>query len=303
MSDACLWLWHWFSCRLPLWFQIALFCLASSLIFLLHFNIDLLIAPIVKMLLFIKVSLSKTMVLLISSIKLATQKSLGAILAITASWEAWSLKKLLRQGIRTLSTLAARFVIFNFLISLFFGRERKGIRRLPKLIIFRVRQTWLGGAIDWWNGTSERNKRLLTGVILCVILVLIGQALIGFSILVFDLVWELIIIISRWLVRLWRWITPLLLRLVPNAISSFVTERVIPLFAEAVPLVRDDDRVIYARFNFRERYRKFKKNLLVFSRGKRLPLRQKIRRMFPTRIRKTKDRLLDSAVKLEDKEN
>lgn len=287
----------WIGCRdtLPVWFIVFAVCLALTLISFLVLDFDLLIAPVIKLFLVAKTAVAS---LWLTGLQIAKTlvKTLGAFaIAIFGSWEAWSAKKLFRQGLRASASITTRFFAVNLLINLFAGKERKGIRNLPQWTLFKLNSTWLGQALTWWSRASDRAKRITTGAVLCLILVLAGQAFIGMSILIFDLVWELLIILFRQLVSLWRWIGPILLRFIPNVISTFVTERLLPLFSEAVPLVRDDHRVIYARFDLRERYRRLKKKLLMYSRTIRHPLRNRVRGYLPTSLRQLKDRLLHAA--------
>lgn len=287
----------WRGCRqtFPTWFIAVSVCVALSLISFLIFDFDLLIAPVIKLFLLAKAALLSAWLAGIHLGK-ALIKTIGVLaIAIFGSWEAWSAKKLVRQGLRASASITTRFLAFNLLINLFAGKERKGIRNLPQWALFKLSSTWIGRIFTWWNRASDRTKRITTGAVLCLILVLAGQAFIGMSILIFDLVWELLIILFRQLVSLWRLIGPIILKLIPNVISTFVTERLLPLFSEAVPLVRDDHRIIYARFDLRERYRRLKQKLLMYSRTIRHPLRNRVRGYLPGSLRQLKDRLLHAA--------
>jgi len=297
-TNACISLWHWFRHRLPLWFKVVILCVTLTLISFLTLDLDLLVAPILKLIAFLKLSSAKFVAFCSLHYQQFLKKGLALIVSVTGSWEVWSAKKMIRHGLRAGASMAARFFVFNLFINLFFGKERKGIRNLPRLCLTTLKKTWLGDVLSWWDQASERTKRLATGLILCLVLVLAGQAFIGVSILVFDLVWELLIMLGRYFLRFWRWIAPLAFRLVPNAIATFFTQKVLPLFTEAVPMVRDDHRVIYARFDFRERYRKLKKRLLVFSRAKRDPVRNRLRQHLPEKLRQSKSRILDNAASL-----
>jgi len=175
---------------------------------------------------------------------------------------------------------------------LFFGHERKGLKSVPRFLLLKLKNTRVGEVIFWWSRASDRSKRIITGLILCLILISAGHAFIGISILVFDVVWEFLIILWRVTVRAWRWTHPLVMRIIPNAIGSFVTNKLLPLITTAVPVVRDDHRVIFVRYNFRERYREYKKRLLKFSRAKRPTIRATITPLVSDRIRKNKSDFL-----------
>ena len=134
-------------------------------------------------------------------------------------------------------------------------------------------------------------------------LVIAGHALLGFSILLFDLLWETVLIIARWLVRLWRILLPIIMRFVPNFIGNFVTRKLVPLFANAVPIIKDDHRVMYLRFNLRQRYRNLKAFLYRKSRARRPGVRGTVRPYISQRVRTSKGNLIDAAASLRDSGN
>jgi len=282
--------------------RIALFCLASSLVLISFFNLDALVAPVMKMLFYCKVFFLKTIPGWFAASVVAVKKGLLKMTLLLGNWEAWSFKKLIRHFVRFVVTYSARIVILTFLINLFLGRERKGIKNMPRFITFKLRSTWVGRVIDWWKNTSERARRIITGIVLCLILVAVGQTFIGISILVFDLVWEALIVLASVLARLWRWVMPIIVRLIPNAIGAFFTNSVIPFFVNVVPYIRDDLRILYVRMNIRERYREYKKRLLKFSRAKRPQLRDSIRPLLGSHIRERKNAILDEAAKHDEQD-
>ncbi|MEM7260012.1 MAG: hypothetical protein AAF404_21780, partial [Pseudomonadota bacterium] len=138
------------------------------------------------------------------------------------------------------------------------------------------------------------------------ILILAGQAMLGISVLLFDLVWELVLLIGRMIVRFWRWISPLLMRLVPNFIGNFVTRKILPLLADVVPVIKDDHRVMYVRFNSRRHIRMIKAWLYLKSRARHSTVRMQITAMVSDDLRLKKSELLKALTKHEqsgDKKN
>lgn len=220
------------------------------------------------------------------------KKSFAKLTFILTSWEAWSIKKLVRHSARFIATFLARTLLLTFLINLFFGLERKGLKNLPGFVLLKLKNSWVGVIIDWWGNASDRAKRIITGIILCLFLAAIGQAFIGISILVFDLVWECLITLWRITIRAWRWIYPIIIRLIPNTIGSFVTNKLLPFIVSAVPIIRDDIRVIFVRYNIREKYRDYRKRLLKFSRAKRPAVRASITPLVSNKIRREKSNLI-----------
>ena len=229
----------------------------------------------------------------------ASKKGLVKVSVFLGSWEAWSIKKLFRHCVKFIVSFSARIVILTFLINILFGRERKGLKNIPRFVMVKLQNTWLGLIIVWWRNASGRIKRILSGLVLCLILVAVGQAFVGISILVFDLVWECLIILSSLIAKAWRFTFPIVVRFIPNAIGQFFTNSVIPFFVNAIPYVREDFRVIYVRTNIRERYREYKKRLHQFSRSNRPALRAKISPLMPPNIRKHKNNLLGKAANLD----
>jgi len=289
-------LWHTFIYVLPLWMRIALFCAFSSLILVFFFNFDALVAPVMKMLLFCKVFFLKTLPTWIIGSYLILKKDVSKLIIIFGGWEAWSIKKLFRHSIRFILTFVARFTFLTFLINLFDGKERKGIRNFPSWFVIHIRKTKLGVIVKWWDNSTPRQKRLLSGAIVCVVLIAFGQTLLGISILVFDIVWEILLLLWRSLVYLTRGLLPILIRFIPNAIGSFLTNRVIPFFANVLPLVRDDVKMIYIRTNIRERIRKYKKTLLKLGRNSRPKIRARISPLLPNYVREKKKLILEKTI-------
>lgn len=294
------------------WVGILAFCLVASWYSLFFLGLDALLAPILKLWLFLKPLLVKTLPAVLLWLWLHTgAKLIGwigelALLvgALLGGWKAWSLKKLLRQGGRFLLSLSARFVAVSVLLNLMFGRERRGVKSLPRFAMQHLHTTPIGRLMRWWADSSERQKRLVLGIILCLILVLAGQAMLGVSVLLFDLIWELLILIWRLALRLWRLLGPFLLKLVPNFIGNFFTQKVLPLIADVVPVIKDDHRVIYLRFNVRRHIRRLKAWLYLKSRARRGSVRNRITPLVGDKLRAKKTALLEAAAKLgvEDKQ-
>jgi len=294
--NTCVFLWHTFTYVLPLWMRIAFFCALSSLIFILFFDFNALVAPVMKMLFFCKVFFLKTLPSWIIGLYVALKKSLIKLFLFFGGWEAWSAKKLFRHSIRFVVTFVARFTFLTFLINLFNGKERKGIKNLPSWFAVTIRKTKLGAIIDWWEKSTARQKRLVSGAIVCVVLIAFGQTLLGISILVFDIVWEILIMLWRWLVYIGRSLLPIVLRFIPNAIGSFFTHRVVPFFTRAIPVFRDDVKVLFVRGHVRERTRKYKKNLLKLGRNSRPIIRAKISPLLPSYVREKKNAILEKTI-------
>jgi len=285
-------IWHTFACVLPVWMRTGLFCLVFSALLILIFDLSALVAPVTKMLICFKLFFIKTIPGWIEIAYTSTKKGLAKIAILLGGWEAWSLKKTIRHSARFLATFTARTLVLTFLINLFFGHERKGLKSVPRFLLLKLKNTWVGKMTLWWSRASDRSKRIITGLILCLILISAGHAFIGMSVLVFDIVWEFLILLWRLMVRACRWIYPVLMRIIPNAIGSFITNKLLPLITTAVPVVRDDHRVIFVRYNFRERYREYKKRLLKFSRAKRPAIRATITPLVSDRVRKNKSDFL-----------
>lgn len=273
--------------------RIALFCVFSSIVLIFFFDFNALVAPVMKMLLFCKVFFLKTLPSWFLAAFLAVKKGATKLILIVGGWEAWSVKKLFRHVIRFAVTFIARFTFLTFFINLFDGKERKGIRNFPPWFVSSVRKTKLGRLIDWWESATARQKRLLSGAIICVILIAFGQTLIGVSILLFDIVWEIVILLWRSLVYISRGLLPVLNRIVPNVIGSFVTNRIVPFFTNVIPVIRDDIKVIYVHGNVRERFRRYKKNVLKLGRHSRPKVRTRIRPFLPQYVREKKNVILN----------
>jgi len=217
--------------------------------------------------------------------------------ALLSGWKAWSIKKMARQLVRFVLSLSARFVAVSVLLNLLFGHERRGVKSLPRFAMHRLNTTWFGRVVRWWATRSDRQKRLILGVLLCVILVLAGQAMLGVSVLLFDLVWELLLLIWRMLLVLWRLIGPVLMKMMPNFIGNFVTRKLIPLLTSVVPVIKEDHRVMYLRFNIRRHIRGVKAWLYLKSRARRGLVRKRITSMVSDDLRVRKAAWLNAATK------
>ena len=290
------------------WVSIFLFCFFVSCYSLFYLNLDALLAPVLKLWLLIKPLLLKTLPAFFLGIWLHTgAKIIGWLgdlatlfISILGGWKAWSAKKIGRQIARFFLSLSARFVAVSVFLNLLFAHERKGVRLLPKFALHRLSKSWLGRAVHWWKHSSERQKRLLLGFVLCIILILAGQAVLGVSVLLFDLAWELVLLLWRMTLHLWRLLSPVLLRLVPNFIGNFVTKKLIPLAADVIPVIKDDHRVIYLRFNIRRHIRRIKAWLYLKSRARRNTVREQITPMINDNLRASKTRLLSAAAELRE---
>lgn len=273
---------------------------------LLVVDLDILLAPVLKFWFFLKSTLFKTLPALAIWLWVSTVTKivgwLGELLAVLGTmlggWKAWSTKKLARQAGHFLLSLSARFVAVNVLLNLLFGHERRGIKSLPRFALYRLQSTWFGRVMQFWKHASDRQKRLLLGVVLCLILIAAGQVMLGVSVLLFDLAWELVLFLWRLFLHLWRFISPLLLKLLPNFIGKFLTGKLLPLLADIVPVIKDDQRVMYLRFNFRHHMRRFKAWLYMNSRARRNAVRSRITPLVGTSLRYKKTALLKAAGEL-----
>ena len=296
-----------FSLLLLPWVGIVLFCFIVSWYSLTVLGLDALLAPVLKFWLFIKPLLFKTLPALLLWLWLHTGAKLigwfgelaALFISLLGGWKAWSLKKLARQGARFFVSLSARFVAVSVLINLLFGHERRGVKSLPRFAMHHMHRTWLGRVLRWWAESSERRKRLVLGILLCFVLVLAGQTVLGISVLLFDLVWELVLLAWRMVLVLWRLLSPLLMRMIPNFIGNFFTKKLIPLCADVVPIIRDDHRVIYLRFNIRRHIRRVKAWLYLKSRARRHVVRERITSLVSDDLRLRKTALLNAATKLD----
>jgi len=288
------------------WVSAFIICLMASWYCIYVVGLDALLAPVLKTWFFLKPFLMHALKFVVAFLIWIWVNSfaklgswLGEILLVIwgylGGWKAWSLKKFVRQGARFLVSFTTRFVLISVLLNLLFGRERKGMKGVPALVTNRLKRSPLGKIIHWWGDSSERQKRLLIGIVLCIVLVIAGHTLLGFSILLFDLMWELVLVIGRWLLRLWRLLLPIIMRFVPNVLLNFITRKLLPLFAEVIPIVRDDHRVMYLRLNLKRHYRNSKATLYRKSRSKRSKVRVKIRPFIGGRIRSKKIDLIDAA--------
>lgn len=293
------------------WVSILSFCLIASWYSLNVIGLDVLLAPLLKLWFLIKPLLFKTLPALLLWFWAHTGAKVigwfGEIAALVGTilggWKAWSLKKLGRQTGRFFLGLSARFVALSVLINLLFSHERRGVRLLPRLAIHRLHSTWFGRILRWWKERTERQKRLALGVVLCLALILAGQAMLGVSVLLFDLAWELALLVWRFVLKLWRLLSPFLLRLVPNFIGNFVTQKLIPLAADVIPIIKDDHRIIYMRFNIRRHIRRIKAWLYLKSRARRSAVRKRIKPLVGDKLRAGKSALLDAAARHDANKN
>lgn len=288
------------------WVSIFLICFFVSWYSLLVVGLDVLLAPVLKLWLLLKPLLFKTLPALLLWLWINTvTKVVGwlgelvaLLIALLGGWKAWSAKKLARQGGRFFISLSARFVAVSVLLNLLFGHERRGVKSLPRFVAFKLRSTRVGRGMRMWTQSSERTKRLVLGLVLCLILVVAGQAMLGISVLLFDLAWELLLLLWRLVLTLWRVLSPLLLRFIPNFIGNFVTQKLAPFLADLVPVIKDDHRVMYLRFNIRRHRRRIKAWLYLHSRAKRNSVRGRITPLVGEKLRAKKFALLKAAAKL-----
>ena len=119
--------------------------------------------------------------------------------------------------------------------------------------------------------------------------------MLGVSVLLFDLAWEILLLLWRLTVILWRLVSPFLLKLVPNFIGNFITQKVIPLAADVIPIIKDDHRVIYLRFNIRRHLRRTKAWLYLKSRARRDSVRNRLTPLVSDNLRARKTALLNAA--------
>ena len=288
------------------WVSVFLICLSVSWYSLLVLELDVLLAPVLKLWFLLKPLFYNTIPAVFLWLWVNTAGKLVGWLGefivlvgtVLGGWKAWSVKKLARHTGRFLLSLSARFVALSVLLNMLFGHERRGVKSLPRFAMYKLRATWVGRIMRLWTHGSERQKRLALGLLLCLILVVAGQAMLGISVLLFDLVWELVLLVWRLVLHLWRLFSPFLLKLVPNFIGNFVTGKLLPFFADLVPVIKDDHRVMYLRLNFRRHRRGFKAWLYLNSRARRSHLRNRITPLIGANLRAKKSALLHAAVKM-----
>jgi GTPase involved in cell partitioning and DNA repair len=121
----------------------------------------------------------------------------------------------------------------------------------------------------------------------------------GISVLLFDLAWELVLMLWRALLHVWRLASPFLLKLIPNFIGNFVTQKLLPLVADVVPIIKDDHRVLYLRFNIRRHIRRTKAWLYLKSRARRDSVRKRLKPWVSNELRARKSALLNAVAKLD----
>jgi len=293
------------------WVGVIALCLIASWYCLFVIGIDALLAPVLKAWTSVKPLLFKVLPAFVLWLWIHTGAKIAAWLselvvlgfAMLGGWKIWSLKKLVRQGGRFAASVFARFVAVGVFLNMLFGRERRGIKSLPGYTLAKLDESPLGKFVDLWLKRSERFKRLIFGLLLCLVLVMVGQKTLGYSVLLFDLAWELVLILASLLVRLWRFLAPIILRFIPNFIGNFFTKRVLPLIADIVPIIKDDQRVIYMRFNLRYHYRRFKAGLYLKSRARRRQVRKRIKPLVGEKVREKKTQILDDAVSYRKKDS
>ncbi len=292
------------------WVSVLIFCSLASWYSFYFLDLDVLLAPVLKAWLLLKPFLVKTLPALLLWLWVNTWGKLVGWLSelivllsgLLGGWKAWSVKKLLRQMGRFFLSLSARFLALSVVINLLHAHERRGVKLLPRFAMSKLHSTRVGVVLRWWADSSDRKKRLLLGTALCLVLVAAGQTILGISVLLFDLVWELLLLVWRMLILLWRVLSPYLLKLVPNFVGNFITGKLLPYMAEIIPIVRDDHRVMYLRLNLRRQYRRVKAWLYLRSRERRVPVRQKITPLVADKLRDRKSALLDAAAKLRESE-
>lgn len=293
------------------WVGVIALCLLASWYCLFVVGIDALLAPVLKAWSSVKPLLFKVLPALLLWLWIHTGAKIAGWIselivlgvAMLGGWKVWSLKKLVRQSGRFVASVFARFVAIGVFLNLLFGRERLGVRSLPGYTLAKLDESPLGRFADLWLKRSDRFKRLVLGLILCLVLVMVGQKTLGYSVLLFDLAWELVLILASLIARLWRFLAPVILRFIPNFIGNFFTKRVLPLIADIVPVIKDDQRVIYMRFNLRYHYRRFKAGLYLKSRRQRGDVRKRLQPLVGEKVRRKKTQLLDDAANYRKKDS
>lgn len=288
------------------WMSVLLFCLVVSWHSLYVTGFDLVLVPILKLWVSLKPLLFKTLPAVVLWVWVNTgAKLIGwlsevavLLLSLLGGWKAWSLKKIARHVGRFGLSLSTRFVMVSVVLNLLRGHERMGVKSLPGFAMHKMHSTGIGSVLRWWSGSSDRQKRIVLGVALCTILILAGHSMLGVSVLLFDLVWELLLLIWFAFVKLWRVLGPFILKLVPNFISNFIARTVLPFAADFVPVIKDDHRVMYLRFNGRTYIRRFKAWLYLKSRARRSDVRSQLSPLVGDSLRARKTSLLSASVKL-----
>jgi len=295
------------------WIGASFLCIISSWYLISIVGLDAVLAPVLKAIAFIKpfslqllkvVSAFFLWIWLHTFVKFSAWVSefLVLVFAYVGGIKAWSLKKFLRQLLRFVVTFTTRIFLISIVLNLLFGQERKGVKQVPGLVVTRFKQSRFNHILLFWHNKTERQKRLFFGVVLCLVLVVAGHTLLGLSILLFDLIWELAIIAARLIARFWRLVWPLMARFIPNAIGNFFTNKVLPFCADLLPVIKNDQRVMYLRFNIRHHFRNLKAYLYRKSRSKRQSIRGNLRPYVSERIRESKTKILEKAVSNADRE-
>ena len=288
------------------WIGATLLCIIASWYLISVVGLDALLAPVLKLWAFLKPLLLQIIKIVLAFLVWIWIHTFGkvsgwiteivaVVIGYVGGFKAWSLKKILRQLVRFIASFAARFFLVSVLINLLFGQERKGVKQMPHMLTTRFKQSRFQRILFVWSSRSERQKRLFLGIFLCLLLVIAGHALLGLSILLFDLVWELVILLGRQLARFWKFIWPLVARFIPNALGNFFTNKVLPMCADMIPVIRHDHRVMYLRFNIRQHSRNLKAFLYRKSRSKRDGVRSRLSPYVSARVKRTKTKLLKEA--------
>ncbi len=294
---------------MPLWSRITAIGLIITMVIVTIFGAEAFFAPIATIMLQVKLTFIDPFFGLVAKaaapLKSGLIKVAHIIAGISASlWKnylinwvqfdftAWFAKKGGRIFIKSALTFVGRWALIKFLVTQSFGKERRGVRRLPGYVLSIVECSPIGYPIRWWKRATERQKRLAIGIVLCVILSMLGHAVMGFSILVADFIWEIILRLWVWIKALWRWILPIILRMIPGFMmklfSSFA-EKVIRL----LPIVRNNIYYLYV-VNF---YRTKISNVIRRLRRNRVHIRRRARAVVPTPLYTKAQGLLNAASK------
>lgn len=294
ITSYCVSLWYFCLYKIPSWLLIGFFCITSSVLFFAYSDFNAIVAPVTKFLVYLKTLLFNSLTSWIISAYVVLKNGLVKLLLLFGNWEVWSLKKIARHVARFTITFIARIAVFSFVINLFTAKERRGIKNMPRWFLMLIKTSPIGKIANTWLLMSDRQKRFLSGILLCIILIAFGHAFLGISILLFDVVWEILLLLKKGLSHIYRLIYPTILRFIPNAISSFFTNKIIPLITGAIPIIRDDVKVLYIRGNVRYKFREYKKNLLKSGRNARPAFRKSIRPFLPVYLREKKKQILHS---------
>lgn len=309
LRNACIEAWNTYTYIIPRWTQIALICVALSILLINLTHVDMLIAPVIKTI----VSLKGIFIdpLLVPLIK--TFASISVFVASTAgNW--WGLvtakgKNLILLGLSHLSLVkleiwlgkkgasalwrfalstSLKWIVLNILITQAFGNERRGIKRLPIYILYKLKKSRFYRIIDWWRNAGKGTRQIVISIGICFICAIIGQALLGFWILAFDIALRILVYLWEYILKLWRLVLPIIQKHIPNVILGFVS-RVMPSILQLIPFVKNDVRVLYVEYladkYVRKPYRMYKKSFLIYSRSHKIRTREKTRNLIPDKLR------------------